>query len=256
MFIDPDGMSPGQTSWMDGNAHWNFDPNTTIMGGAWFEGNYSLQNSFWNDAAGGSGGFGATTYYGLDGYNYLQSLLNQTYDFSQFDFTKYEIDDPTPKRKYLKNETNFNRWSGIQTTVQQYQLNHENTLLEFKQTIKNVAEAVEYADKISEWSGGITTLKGVVDFIKEGWKSVNPATGILIIGGTVIGIEGEKASQFINMYNEVQDNYMNMHSKDPGNMKGVTVNKTMMIGPQNYIWSQYSFYDIYSHRYLGGGTFN
>ncbi len=23
-------------------------------------------------------------------------------------------------------------------------------------------------------------------------------------------------------------------------------------GPNNYMWSQYSFYDIYSHRYLGG----
>lgn len=90
-------MSSGQTSWMDGNAHWNFDPNTTIMGGAWFEGNYSLQNSFWNDAAGGSGGFGATTYYGLDGYNYLQSLLNQTFDFSQFDFTKYGLNDFNPE---------------------------------------------------------------------------------------------------------------------------------------------------------------
>jgi hypothetical protein len=166
------------------------------------------------------------------------------------------FNDPIPKRKYLKNETNFNRWTGYQTTIQQYQLDHENTLLEFEKTIKDVSEAAEYADKISEWTGGITSLKGVVDFVKGGWKSVNATSGIVLIGGTIIGIQGEKASQFIDMYRDVQNNYLNIHSKNPANMEGVTVNKTIMMGPNNYIWSQYSFYDIHSHKYLGGGIFD
>lgn len=72
-----------------------------------------------------------------------------------------------------------------------------------------------------------------------------------MIGGTVIGIQGENASQFSDMYRSVQE----IHSKNPSNMRGVTVNKTIMMGPQNYIWAQYSFYDIYSHQYLGGGIF-
>lgn len=166
------------------------------------------------------------------------------------------FNDPIPKRKYLKNETNFNRWTGYQTTIQQYQLDHENTLLEFEKTIKDVSEAAEYADKISEWTGGITTFKGVVDFVKGGWKSVNATSGIVLIGETIIGIQGEKASQFIDMYRDVQNNYLNIHSKNPANMEGVTVNKTIMMGPNNYIWSQYSFYDIHSHKYLGGGIFD
>ncbi|WP_081873933.1 DUF6443 domain-containing protein [Chryseobacterium sp. JM1] len=55
-FIDPDGMVPGmangQINWMDGSGHWNFDPATTVMGGDWFDG---TQNTFWQDAGGGSG---------------------------------------------------------------------------------------------------------------------------------------------------------------------------------------------------------
>jgi hypothetical protein len=54
-----------------------------------------------------SGGFGATTYYGVDGYNYLQSLLNQTYDFSQFDFTQYGLVQEDPRNPDNKKNITF-----------------------------------------------------------------------------------------------------------------------------------------------------
>ncbi len=93
-------------------------------------------------------------------------------------------------------------------------------------------------------------------FVDDGPHSWKFLQGPVDIGGTIIGIQGEKASQFIDMYRDVQNNYLNIHSKNPANMEGVTVNKTIMMGPNNYIWSQYSFYDIHSHKYLGGGIFD
>jgi RHS repeat-associated protein len=97
-FIDPDGRAPGmnsgQLNWMDGSGHWNFDPNTTISGGDWFGGMNIDQNTIWQDGGGGSGGVFGTTYYGVDGYNYLQNLLNPGYDFSQFDFTQFMGPNP------------------------------------------------------------------------------------------------------------------------------------------------------------------
>jgi RHS repeat-associated protein len=103
-FIDPDGRAPGmnsgQLNWMDGSGHWNFDPNTTISGGDWFGGMNIDQNTIWQDGGGGSGGVFGTTYYGVDGYNYLQNLLNPGYDFSQFDFTQFMGPDPLLKGLY------------------------------------------------------------------------------------------------------------------------------------------------------------
>jgi len=93
-FIDPDGMAA--TKW-DEYGHWDFDPNTTLMGGDFFAGmlNNGAQMSFWNDVGGGSGAVGGTTYFGLEAYNMLQNLLYPTYDFSQFDFSQFGADgDP------------------------------------------------------------------------------------------------------------------------------------------------------------------
>ncbi len=265
MFIDPDGMSPGQTSWMDGNAHWNFDPNTTIMGGAWFEGNYSLQNSFWNDAAGGSGGFGATTYYGLDGYNYLQSLLNQTYNFSQFDFTKYGFDDSGPEnpiRKYLKQTTNS--YFGAIESVDQYQLNHSNWIDEYQGTMEFLGTMKEYFESAGDHLGGagygtfaIDNLKTIKEVIEK-FKNYNPslASAIGFITGTVgtsLNMEGERFDQIMDIYKNASYRYDQLHKQDTSLNKGVTVNVNVIIGTNGGGYTNIMIYDISTHRYLSGG---
>ncbi|AZA75191.1 hypothetical protein [Chryseobacterium indoltheticum] len=106
-----------------------------------------------------------------------------------------------------------------------------------------------------DWTPGISGLKGVYDFVKEGTKSLNPATLIFVLGSTTIMIESSNAKNFTEMYRDVQSNYNDMHAKNAANMKGITVNIDMIKGPQNHIWSRYSFYDISTHRYLGGRTF-
>lgn len=115
-FNDPDGMAPGQIGWMDGAGHWEFDPNTTIMGSDFFAGmlNNGTQSSFWNDAGGGSGIGSSTTYYGLEAYNMLQKLLKPTYDFEQFDFSQFGIDEgPGPKHPFSQSEVNVLLSAGL-----------------------------------------------------------------------------------------------------------------------------------------------
>jgi len=81
-FIDPDGMAA--TKW-DEYGHWDFDPNTTLMGGDFFAGmlNNDAQMSFWNDIGGGSGGIGvAPTFQFPEGQEeYYQKNYPAFYDF-------------------------------------------------------------------------------------------------------------------------------------------------------------------------------
>lgn len=256
MFTDPDGM---RNKPYDGGLEVN------VPDGSWWfsggSGNFTsgyIENNWIGKRTGG--GTTPKTFGETQAYRDIMAYLAGKEYFKGINFTLLGdklkgTDDPNPIRKYLKKNSSFNRWSGIEVREEQYQLDHQNTLLEFGKIIKETEEIAEYADKINEWTGGVTTVKGVYEFVKSGWKSVNVMSGILMIGGTVIGIQGENAKGFISMYRNVQENYLNMHSQTPNNMKGVTVNKTIMMGPNNYIWSQYSFYDIYSHRYLGGEIF-
>ncbi|WP_228401798.1 DUF6443 domain-containing protein [Chryseobacterium sp. PMSZPI] len=176
-------------------------------------------------------------------------------DFSKFGAGLKDIDDPNPIRKYLKNESNFNKWSGIETTKMQYQLDHSNAILEFKQTINKTEKYIGYIDKGLEWTPALTGIKSLYDFIKEGAKSLNPTSLIFTLGASTIALENYQTGEFLDMYKNIQSNYFDIHSKNPNNMKGITVNIDMIKGPQNHIWTKYSFYDIYSHRYLGGRTF-
>jgi RHS repeat-associated protein len=109
MFIDPDGMAPGmaqgQLNWMDGYGHWEFDPNTTLMGGDFFAGmnNNSAQMSFWQDAAGnGSGGF-----FGSQMYKDIMSYLAEpeTEYFNGIDFSQFSnISDEEPVKFFGKDD--------------------------------------------------------------------------------------------------------------------------------------------------------
>lgn len=87
-FIDPDGMAA--TRW-DENGHWDFDPNTTLMGGDWFEGsNYSgNQMSFWQDASGGESG----SFLGSQLYKNVMSYLAEPEYFAGIDFSQFGNDE-------------------------------------------------------------------------------------------------------------------------------------------------------------------
>jgi len=63
-FIDPDGMKPGQIGVFNSTGHWDFDPNSTIMGSDFFGGSQyspamyvtnSFAMSFMYDGSGGNG---------------------------------------------------------------------------------------------------------------------------------------------------------------------------------------------------------
>ena len=144
---------------------------------------------------------------------------------------------------------------GIETIEVQYQLDHVKTILELKQIISKMEDLIEYTDKGLEWTPAITGIKGIYDFFKEGVKSLNPGSLILTVGASTIALENYQAGQFLEMYRNIQSSYIDMHSKNPGNMSGITVNIDMIKGPQNHIWSKYSFYDIKTHRYIGGRVF-
>ncbi|MBD3907373.1 hypothetical protein, partial [Chryseobacterium muglaense] len=211
----------------------------------------------------GAGGNGADTYKGQEAYDILQDFLNPASSGNSLSpWMKANIgegfsfiqEEPSPIRKYLKNKTSFSSW-GIETTEIQYQLDHNNTILELKQIINQTEEFTDKIDNVLDWTPAISGAKGVYDFIKEGAKSLSPPTLILALGSTTISIENSKAKDFLGMYRNIQNNYIDLHSKNPTNMKGITVNIDMIKGPQNHVWSRYRFYDIFTHRYLGGETF-
>lgn len=185
----------------------------------------------------------------------FKALANSQPDFSKFNFSKVGLDDPTSKRKYLKNETNFDRWSGIQTTKQQYQLDHKNTFLELDQTIEKLENFVGPLDDVLEWTPVASGFKGAYDFFREFGTKTTPATLIFAAGGIVISLEKYQADQFIDMYNSVKKNYQDIHDSHPATYSGIIVNRTIILGPQNHVWPQYGFYDIQTHKYLGGRTF-
>lgn len=81
-FVDPDGMKPGQIGVFNSTGHWDFDPNSTIMGSDFFGGSQytpamyvtnSFAMSFMYDGAGGNGGGNGGTDPG-----YGNALLNVT----------------------------------------------------------------------------------------------------------------------------------------------------------------------------------
>ena len=264
-FIDPDGrraMSPAEkdpSSMGFGNGMLSYyasggkGSRANIMA---FSGqqNYSLEGVYDAKPWTGEGGNDSYTLTDPDDIAAFQrSLSGQNY-FKEIDFTKFGLDDPTPIRKYLKNKSTFNRW-GIETTEVQYQLDHANAILEMKQIISTTEEFTDKIDNVVDWTPAINGIKGFYDYVKEGAKSLNPITLILMLGSTTISIENSIAKGFLEMYRNVQSKYIDIHSNNPSNMKGITVNIDMIKGPQNHIWSRYSFYDINTHRYLGGRTF-
>nr|WP_251040601.1 RHS repeat-associated core domain-containing protein [Chryseobacterium sp. ISL-6] len=184
----------------------------------------------------------------------IMAYLAQPDYFAGINFEQFGNGDPTPKRKYLKNESSFNIW-GIETKKIQYQLDNVNMNLEFKQITKQIKELTSKVDKVMDWTPGIGGIKGAYDFIKEGVKVLNPQSLTFVLGATTILLENANAENFLEMYEDVRSNYTDIHAAFPANQKGITVNLDMVVGPQNHIWSRYSFYDISTHRYLGGRTF-
>ncbi|NML69565.1 RHS repeat-associated core domain-containing protein [Chryseobacterium sp. RP-3-3] len=261
-FIDPDGRKPQSPdavaeSVMFPKSLWSF-----YMGGGSTDKealmDFIAQNNGWgafqnlvNPTGGGGGGGGSIAFGQTQQY---RDMIASLY-FSGIDFSKYGLDDPTPKRKYLKNETNFNRWSGIQTTKQQYQLDHKNAFLELDQTIEKIEGFMGPIDDVLEWTPAVSGFKDAYDFLKDVGARANPASLIFAVGGITIALEKYQAGEFVNMYKSVKKNYQNIHDSHPSTYSGITVNRTIIIGPQNHIWSQYSFYDISTHKYLGGQTF-
>ncbi|WP_346986646.1 RHS repeat-associated core domain-containing protein [Chryseobacterium sp. POE27] len=80
-FIDPDGMAA--TKW-DIYGHWDFDPNTTIMGGNFFEGMITGANrmSLWKNP--GSGGGGSLTFGKTQAYKDLMSAWQNGQSFGLY----------------------------------------------------------------------------------------------------------------------------------------------------------------------------
>ncbi|WP_346986647.1 RHS repeat-associated core domain-containing protein [Chryseobacterium sp. POE27] len=113
-YVDPDGMAA--TKW-DIYGHWDFDPNTTIMGGDFFEGMNTSANrmSLWQNPGSGIGG---TTYYGQEAYNVLQSFLNPQNYFEGIDFSQFgegTNNDGNPAAFWYfdkKGEQLMNHWLG------------------------------------------------------------------------------------------------------------------------------------------------
>lgn len=174
-----------------------------------------------------------------------------------FNYLAHKIDggDPKPKspiRKWLKNSSvTYPNGGGIMLD-QQYQLDHENTLLEFKTFIEEATKFMDYLDTGSEWLGGVASVKGGWDFVK-GLKDLKARAGITIFVGTMLSYNKYQINLQVEMYNQVLDKYLTMHANNPSHMKGITVNIVTYAGPYNNKFTNYRFYDIYSHRYLGGG---
>ncbi|SIR41572.1 hypothetical protein SAMN05421682_1291, partial [Chryseobacterium indoltheticum] len=132
-FTDPDGMGS-----YDENGEWHSE-----MEDFWNYHGYAngpTQNSYssyssltYNSGTNPDGGGGGSVTVG----DLLDALLASSNESSLSSWMKANIgngfsfiqEEPNPIRKYLKNKTNFNSW-GIETTEIQYQLDHENTILE------------------------------------------------------------------------------------------------------------------------------
>lgn len=70
--------------------------------------------------------------------------------------------------------------------------------------------------------------------------------------GTAILNESLKLSQILDIYKDANKKYQQIHSKNPGNSKGVTVNVNVVIGSSGG-YTKMSIYDISTHRYLSRG---
>ncbi|UMQ42859.1 RHS repeat-associated core domain-containing protein [Chryseobacterium sp. Y16C] len=117
-YIDPDGRK--SMIYSDGGVmRWDFDPNSTLTGIAWFEESFKYLSfggsQILAQGLSGGGGYaqdgessvpGATTYSGQEAYDVLQQMLNPTYDFSKFDFSQFGA-DPIDNNKFTEKSNPF-----------------------------------------------------------------------------------------------------------------------------------------------------
>ncbi|MBW3522137.1 RHS repeat-associated core domain-containing protein [Chryseobacterium sp. NKUCC03_KSP] len=83
-FVDPDGMKPGQIGVFNSTGHWDFDPNSTIMGSDFFGGSQyspamyvtnSFAMSFMYDGSGGNGGTNPKSTFWQDVKSFFGSIF-------------------------------------------------------------------------------------------------------------------------------------------------------------------------------------
>ncbi|WP_404985317.1 DUF6443 domain-containing protein [Chryseobacterium sp. M5] len=167
-----------------------------------------------------------------------------------------------PIRKYLQQKTNS--YFGAIESVEQYQLDHANWIDEYQGTIEFLDNLKEYFDSIGDKMGGagygtfaFDNLKTIKD-VAEKFKNFNPSlasvagtiTGVV---GTSIKMEGDRFGQIMNIYNDADKRYEQLHKRNPMLNKGVTVNVNVVITTNGGGYTDIKIYDISTHRYLSGG---
>lgn len=204
-----------------------------------------------------SGGVGSV----LGGGNFWMGA-GQGLIITAFNYLAHKDDGPKPKRKYLKKETNAH--FGAIESADQYQLDHANWIGEYQGTTEYLETLIEYFDSVSDKLGGasgsgliIDNIKTVKDLVGK-FKDFNPsmksfmmAQGVVI--GTAISNESARMGQVLDIYKGANKKYENLHSGNPGQSKGVTVNVNVVIGTNGGGYTNISIYDISTHRYLNGG---
>jgi hypothetical protein len=182
--------------------------------------------------------------------------------FGNIDFSKFSNLDPTPKRKYLKDQTNA--YFGAIESVTQYQLDHSNWIDEYQGTMDLLGSMKEYFDSAGDHLGGagygtfaIDNLKTIKDVVEK-FKNYNPSLGSAVgfIAGTVgisLKMEGDRFGQIMDIYKNAEYRYDQLHKTNPELHKGVTVNVNVVIGTNGGGYTNIMIYDISTHRYLSGG---
>lgn len=179
-----------------------------------------------------------------------QGLIVTTFNYLKHRNQSQQNDNPI-KRKYLKKESNVDSFGNIEEYTQ-YQLDNPNWIDESDRTISQLETLTDYLDIGADWSGGITGIKSIYDILKD-LKKFNPSSVPLMATGSVIANESNNFKQILDIYKTAKSNYGKLHKYYPHHQKGVTINTTVTITNHGNI-VKYGIYDIYTHRYLSGGT--
>lgn len=92
----------------------------------------------------------------------------------------------------------------------------------------------------------------MTDFL-ENPKGFNRANLPLILAGSISHVRSSNFKQISDIYKTARNNYAQLHKNYPNHQIGVTVNKSVTL-TKSYNYVVYRIYDIYTHRYLSGGS--
>lgn len=244
-FIDPDGRSSQTFEGQDAvNAYWHLvlgGSISSLSGGSSFGSlggqEFNLSSFFhYIDPGGSSGGGGSSL------SPWMQSYLGQK-----------NLDPHKPLTGGLFSGTKFSEIKEFNITNGGGVKSRSKLNLSNYNSFNFLNEKVESFSKVSDGYGLVGNISLYGSPI--GWISKIFSTSGAVVGSIVADVKSKKYNNYASDFQQVKDNYINLHSKSPQNMQGmyIIINSHINLTPNGSISNtDYYFYDNYTNRFLGG----